>query len=170
MPRKKTIHSLQPLNNSLGLQVPGVNSIPYICGMVYAGQTNRIREIRRKEHIRQLCFGQPSKSSVAGHFMETRHCMKLNETHRLVRTEGYMDHLVKETIELQLHPNNFKGDGGFMLSRAWQPRLKKLRTAITNVIAAIFTPRPPAPMARFHPWVRPPRVYKQAKRHAESYH
>jgi hypothetical protein len=36
---------------------------------------------------------------------------------------GYMDRLVKEAIEIQLHPNNFNRDNGFMLSQAQDPSL-----------------------------------------------
>jgi hypothetical protein len=65
--RKKTIHTLQPLKDSIGLKIPGVYCIPWNCGMVYIGQTNRSIEIGRKEIIRHLCLGQPDKSVVAGH-------------------------------------------------------------------------------------------------------
>jgi hypothetical protein len=38
-----------------------------------------------------------------------------------------MDCLVKEAIEIRLHPNNFNRDGGFTLSRAWQPVTNMLK-------------------------------------------
>jgi hypothetical protein len=60
-------------------------------------------EIKRKEHMTHLHLGQPDKSKVAGH-MERGQCMKFNETHRLVKTEMYMDHLVNAAIQLQLTP------------------------------------------------------------------
>jgi hypothetical protein len=37
-----------------------------------------------------------------------------------------VDHLVKEIIEIQLHPNNFNRDSGFMLSWTWQPLLQQV--------------------------------------------
>ena len=60
-------------------------------------------------------------------------CIKFNETdrYRLVSTDGYMDRLVNEATEI-LHPNSFSRDGGFMLSRTWQPILKQMRTAPRN--------------------------------------
>jgi hypothetical protein len=65
--------------------------------------------------------------------METEHCMKFKKTQRLVRTEVYMDCLVKQITGIQLHCSNFNRDGGFLLSQAWQPTLKT-----TNEIAAIW--------------------------------
>jgi hypothetical protein len=38
-----------------------------------------------------------------------------------------MDHLVKETVEMHLHPNNFSWEDCFTLSRAWQPITKLLK-------------------------------------------
>jgi hypothetical protein len=48
--------------------------------------------------------------------IDTGQSMKFNNTCRLAKVKGYVDHLVKEAIEIQLHPNNFNRDGGFMLS------------------------------------------------------
>jgi hypothetical protein len=76
--------------------------------MIYIGQTRRSTEIRCKEHMRYLRLGQPDKSAVAGHIMEKGHCMKFNKAHRLVRIEWYMDRLVKQATEIQLHPKNLR--------------------------------------------------------------
>jgi len=32
-----------------------------------------------------------------------------------------MDSIVKEVTEIQLHPNNYKKDGGFTVSQTWYP-------------------------------------------------
>ena len=92
--------------------------------------------------------------------------------HRLVRTEGYMDRLVKEAIEIQLHSNNFNRDGTFMLSRTWQRILKQLQTAPGNQWDCSNLRTPPTDTYWLahtydpnHPW-----VYKQGKWNAESYH
>jgi len=42
--------------------------------------------------------------------------MKFDNICRLVKVNGYVDHLMKEAIEVQLHPNNFNRDGVFMFS------------------------------------------------------
>jgi hypothetical protein len=41
------------------------------CGKTYIGQTNRIIETRCKEHMRHLRLGQPDKSAIAQHALET---------------------------------------------------------------------------------------------------
>jgi hypothetical protein len=38
-----------------------------------------------------------------------------------------MDRLVREAIEIRLHPDNFNRDDGFNLSHAWRPIIKMLQ-------------------------------------------
>jgi len=40
---------------------------------------------------------------------------------------AYMDHIVKDTIEIQLHAENFNKESGFILSCAWQPVISLLK-------------------------------------------
>jgi hypothetical protein len=40
-----------------------------------------------------------------------------------------MDRLVKEAIEIRLHPDNFNRDNGFILSHAWHPLINQLHKA-----------------------------------------
>jgi hypothetical protein len=65
------------------------------------------RETRCKED-QALLTGQPERSAVAKHITDTAHGMKFSNIHRLAREKGYMDSVVKEVIEIHLHPNNFK--------------------------------------------------------------
>lgn len=82
--------------------------------------------MRYKQYMRHFHLDQPEKTAVAEHITDTGHSMKFNNICRLIKVQGYMDHLVKEAIEIQLHPNNFNRDGGFMLSRTWQPLLQQV--------------------------------------------
>jgi hypothetical protein len=100
-------------------------------------------ETRRKEHMRHLRLGQPDKSAVAQHALETGHRIEYNNTCRLARTKGYMDRIIKEAIEIKLHPDNVNRDGSFMLSRAWQPAISWIRTSQRGVRAQQLTARPP---------------------------
>jgi hypothetical protein len=76
---------------------------------MYIGQTNRTIEARQKEHTRHLRLGQPEKSAVAQHAIETGHRVEFNNTTRLARTKRYMDHIVKEATEVQIHPTTSTG-------------------------------------------------------------
>jgi hypothetical protein len=48
--------------------------------------------------------------------------MEFNNIHSLAKVKEYMDCLVKEAIDIQLHPNKTR-DNGVMLSNTWQPLL-----------------------------------------------
>jgi hypothetical protein len=52
---------------------------------------------------------QPDRSVVA------EHSINFKDIKILARMVGYMDHIVKEAIEIWLHPNNFNRDTGFTL-------------------------------------------------------
>jgi hypothetical protein len=76
-----------------GLKIPDVYDVPCECGKTYIGQTNRTIETRHKEHMQHLRLGQPNKSAVPQHALETGHRVEFNNTCRLARTKRYMDHI-----------------------------------------------------------------------------
>ena len=102
--------TIRPLKDNLDLKTPGVYCIPCEWGKVYVGQTVGSIEIRCEEHMRHFRLDQPEESAVGELIIHTEHSMKSNNINRLARVNSYKDSMVKEAIEIQLHPNNFNRD------------------------------------------------------------
>jgi hypothetical protein len=63
-------------------------------------------DTRLKEHQRHIRLEHPEKSAVAEHSVDLGHRILFHNTFVLATKARYMDRIVREAIEIELHPNN----------------------------------------------------------------
>jgi hypothetical protein len=109
---------LCPVKDHQGLRTPGVYMIPCECSRVYIGQKGISVYIRLKEHQRHIHLEHPDKLAIAEHSIDQGHHMQFHNSSILATNTRYMDHIVREAIEIELHPYNINREVGFYLSKS----------------------------------------------------
>jgi hypothetical protein len=128
IPMKKTASTLRPLKDNLGLKNSRhVLYTVWVQEGICWTHTQQYRDQMQGAH-KALLPGPTRKIICSGTYHTHRAGMKFSSIHRLTRVNGYIDSMVKEAIEIQLHLNSFNRGNGFVLSKMWQPLLHHLHT------------------------------------------
>jgi hypothetical protein len=86
-----------------------------VSATVYIGQTGRSVDIRH------MTLEHPDKSAVAERSIDQGHRIQFHHSSILAMNTRYMDRIVREAIEIELHPYNINREGDFCLSKSWKP-------------------------------------------------
>jgi hypothetical protein len=66
-------------------------------------------------------------SDVAEHSVDLGQHIQFHNTSILVTKTQYMDRIVREATEIELHPNDVNREVGFCLSKSWKPLICSLK-------------------------------------------
>jgi hypothetical protein len=115
-PRTKDVRCLQ-------------DPLPVRQGLHWADR--RSSDIRLRDHQWHTWLKHPDKSAVTKHSISQGHCIQFHSASILTTKTRYIDHIVREAIETEIHPYNINREGGFCLSKSWKPLIFTLKIVVT---------------------------------------
>jgi hypothetical protein len=115
LPPKKIYNFLWPVKYLLGVRTLGIYRISCECGKVYIGQTGRSVDTRLKQHKWHIRLEHSNKSAMAEHSIKFEHHIQFHNTSILATKSHYMDCIIMEAIEIELHSNDMNRETGFCL-------------------------------------------------------
>jgi hypothetical protein len=110
--RSKICSSIRSVKDDVELRTPRVYSKPCECGIVYIAKT----DTTLKKHHREY----QDTSAVTEHSVNLGHNIQLQHTANLSNKPKYIDPILRETTEIEPHPNYMKWEDGFCQSMSWK--------------------------------------------------
>ena len=101
--------------------------IPCSCGKVYIGETGCSLQVRLKEHCADIFYGQSKTSTIVEHSQNTNHQICIEYAKVIATEDHYNKRHIRESIEIEKHPQNLKRDDGLDLCNSWKPLIQILR-------------------------------------------
>ena len=127
LPPRKISSLLCLVKGNVEVRKAEVYSIHCKCGQMYIGKTIRSIQTRIKGHHCHIWVGRPDKLAVAEYRFNHNHILQFEDTWILSIVPGNMEQLIRDAVQLELHPNNMKREHGLTLNGSWKPLLRLLR-------------------------------------------
>jgi len=84
---------------------------------VYIGETERMVNLRIKEHQRDVRLKYVAQSTLSEYNIETECQILFDKMTTIANITSYFPRKYRETIEIQKHPNNLNRDNGYNINK-----------------------------------------------------